>query len=314
MKCNFSWGGTPLIYYFGLFGDICVPIYCFTAGYAQIILQRKSSSQKEYIHGNLRRLVHLAVNCWVILTLYLLVRAALGQTLNFKEVALNALFLRNSYNGAWWFIFTYGVLTLAAPLLKKMIDKHGTFTAILMAVFYVTGFWVKFKFTLPQDNVILQRLLYQYGNLAFSVPAYWVGMLFAKNAIYGRITKIFDKLSSVALQRMVLGIAMAAMLVGHGIVQTVAVSPVTGIITLCIFHLWMRTCKDTGCISRSFLFFGKHSTNVWLVHMFVMDFLLRDGMFVGKYPLVILGLVLGLSVGVSYVIGFIIYAIGNMKR
>ena len=26
-------GGTPLIYYFALFGDICVAIYCFVSGY-----------------------------------------------------------------------------------------------------------------------------------------------------------------------------------------------------------------------------------------------------------------------------------------
>lgn len=24
----------PLLYYIGLFGDICVPIYCFSSGYA----------------------------------------------------------------------------------------------------------------------------------------------------------------------------------------------------------------------------------------------------------------------------------------
>lgn len=27
-------GNTPLIYYFGLFGDICVAVYCFVSGYA----------------------------------------------------------------------------------------------------------------------------------------------------------------------------------------------------------------------------------------------------------------------------------------
>ena len=29
-------GGTPLIYYFALFGDICVAVYCFVSGYAHI--------------------------------------------------------------------------------------------------------------------------------------------------------------------------------------------------------------------------------------------------------------------------------------
>ena len=30
-------GDTPLIYYFGLFGDICVAIYCFVSGYAHYL-------------------------------------------------------------------------------------------------------------------------------------------------------------------------------------------------------------------------------------------------------------------------------------
>lgn len=34
-------GKTPLIYYFGLFGDICVPVYCFISGYAQYLLREK---------------------------------------------------------------------------------------------------------------------------------------------------------------------------------------------------------------------------------------------------------------------------------
>ena len=34
-------GGRPLIYYIGLFGDFCVPIYCFCSGYAQQIMYEK---------------------------------------------------------------------------------------------------------------------------------------------------------------------------------------------------------------------------------------------------------------------------------
>ena len=34
-------GGTPLIYYIGLFGDLCVPIYCICSGYAHYVLMQK---------------------------------------------------------------------------------------------------------------------------------------------------------------------------------------------------------------------------------------------------------------------------------
>lgn len=35
-------GDTPLIYYFGLFGDICVAIYCFVSGYAHYMQSSKT--------------------------------------------------------------------------------------------------------------------------------------------------------------------------------------------------------------------------------------------------------------------------------
>ena len=38
-------GDTPLIYYLGLFGDICVPIYCFCAGYTHYLLQHQDRKQ-----------------------------------------------------------------------------------------------------------------------------------------------------------------------------------------------------------------------------------------------------------------------------
>ena len=31
-------GDVPLIYYLGLFGDCCVPIYCFCSGYAHYLM------------------------------------------------------------------------------------------------------------------------------------------------------------------------------------------------------------------------------------------------------------------------------------
>ena len=37
-------GNTPLIYYLGLFGDICVPVYCFCAGYAHFLMCEKGGS------------------------------------------------------------------------------------------------------------------------------------------------------------------------------------------------------------------------------------------------------------------------------
>ena len=39
--------GTPLIYYLGLFGDICIPVFCFCSRYAQYVLFDRNDSYKQ---------------------------------------------------------------------------------------------------------------------------------------------------------------------------------------------------------------------------------------------------------------------------
>ena len=41
-------GGRPLIYYIGLFGDFCVPIYCFCSGYSPSQDDPKNTNQQNY--------------------------------------------------------------------------------------------------------------------------------------------------------------------------------------------------------------------------------------------------------------------------
>ena len=43
--------GVPLIYYIGLFGDACVPIYCFASGYGLFVVhkkEKKSNCNEEF--------------------------------------------------------------------------------------------------------------------------------------------------------------------------------------------------------------------------------------------------------------------------
>lgn len=53
-------GDTPLIYYFGLFGDICVAIYCFVSGYAHYM-----QSSKTELRHRWKRLLRFLIPFWV---------------------------------------------------------------------------------------------------------------------------------------------------------------------------------------------------------------------------------------------------------
>ena len=51
---------------------------------------------------------------------------------------------------------------------------------------------------------------------------------------------------------------------------------------------------------------GKHSTNIWLIHMFFYLYLFKDFVYVAKYPLAILALMLVICIGCSYIINMLL--------
>lgn len=111
-------GNTPLIYYFGLFGDICVPIYCFTSGYAQYVLSEKE--QGLYRLESLCRLGRFLLHFELIVLVFSVVGVIVGDTSipgSWDDFWGNVLLYGLSYNGAWWFALTYVFLILLAPLL-----------------------------------------------------------------------------------------------------------------------------------------------------------------------------------------------------
>lgn len=58
----------PLVYYLGLFGDICVPIYCFCSGYAHYLLYiRNGASYSKRIPGKILRFL---CNYWIVLVVF----------------------------------------------------------------------------------------------------------------------------------------------------------------------------------------------------------------------------------------------------
>ena len=61
------------------------------------------------------------------------------------------------------------------------------------------------------------------------------------------------------------------------------VAPITGIIVLMCFHLWDKP----EWMEKSFLLLGKHSTNIWLIHMFFYLVLFKNFIFRLKEPALI---------------------------
>ena len=87
-------GDTPLIYYFGLFGDVCVAIYCFVSGYAHYM----QSSETELRH-RWKHLLRFLIPFWVIAAVFSVIGIFTGDSVipgSAKEFLLNCLTIKNS--------------------------------------------------------------------------------------------------------------------------------------------------------------------------------------------------------------------------
>lgn len=137
-------GDTPLVYYFGLFGDICIAIFCFISGYIHYKQLCDGTKGKErYLH-----LLRFFINFWTIVILSVLVGAITknsdipGSGLDFL---MNCLTLKNSYNGAWWYVNTYLLLVILQPLSYRFIKICPIYLVMAFGfVFYVIGYGIRF--------------------------------------------------------------------------------------------------------------------------------------------------------------------------
>lgn len=274
-------GDTPLIYYFGLFGDICVPMYCFVSGYAHYLQTSKKELRQRW-----KRLFRFLIRFWVIATIFSLIGVLIGDTTipgSAKDFILNCLTVKLSYNGAWWYANIYIVLVVAQPLSRKFAERCPAWVVMLLSfVYYIVGYGIRFWEWGTCDSAFLSWMITHIGLLGTSYLPYMVGMLFCKNHV---VTVLRQRLSASKVQNAMMYLftasVFACMIVMHGIVQTLFVAVFTAtatIVLLCICPL-PRQLADLLC------YFGEHSMNIWLVHMFFYLVLFKGFVFYAKYPI-----------------------------
>ncbi len=91
------------------------------------------------------------------------------------------------------------------------------------------------------------------------------------------------------------------MIVLHGIVPTLFVAVFTAVASITLLCL----CPLPRWLTDVLCYFGKHSTNIWLVHMFFYSTLFSGLVFAAKYPVLVFALLLVLSLASSYVINWL---------
>lgn len=298
----------PLVYYLGFLGGICLPFYCFCTGYA-LFVQFSNMELKQYLKKTYFRLIKFLIRFWVICIIFSIVGMIFDKygevPGNIYRFLGNFFLLEHTYNGAWWFASTYTVFILISPLFLKLAKKadsrvlFGLF-AIIFCAYYICNMMELFV-TSPEDYYWKGFLLRKISDLFYVSFFYVIGMLFAKEKIMSRIGQWLDRVAGEKRNVYLFAVVIVITLMACVIELTVSMYFLSIFYFIC-FHLWKKPDK----IEKFFLFWGKHSTNIWLIHMFFYLFIFKDLVFVVKYPVFILIFMLGLSLACSYIVDFII--------
>lgn len=283
-------GSVPLCFYIAQLSDFCVFGFAFCSGYGHMVNYGKAGFYKSRLKGL------LAVLCdyWVILCVFSLISIAAGQPEfmpgNLQKFLLSALLVEIGYNGAWWYLFTYAVLVVFSPVLLKAVEKHHPLTVLFLGfAVYCSAYYVRFR--VVTDN----WLLVKFGPFGMTLFEYLVGAVCYKIGFVTWLRKCWAKLSSMIQWTLTVFFMLAMLYARTKIVPSLFVAPVTGAVIMALFILW----KKPKWFEDVFLFVGKHSTNIWLTHMFFYLVLFRNLVYKAKYPVLIFAFMMAITTAVS---------------
>ena len=305
----------PVVYYFGFFAEICVPLYTICAGYARYLM---CENGKDSFKNNMNRAFKLLQNYWIVLLIF----CALGLIFSNEIIPGNlfdfikSIFLLHSYNGAWWYINTYIILLLIPSVVILLpINKIKNPCVNLILFFGIDAAWYLInKFNIIPDlnkkDSVLSFILVELFNLINVLPYYWLGALLCKYKTIDKIKVLIDKYLPSKFQNIILIVVGILIFIVNSIVHKAVLIFTVASAIFIIFNL----VKKPVFVEKIFLFLGKHSTNIWLTHMFFYAILFVDLVEIAKYPLFILLFMILLCVMISYLIMGIQFFINSIAN
>lgn len=297
---------TPVVYLFGFFAEICVPLYSICVGYAQELLYRSNRSD---FRSRCSRILRLMINYWIILGIFAILGLIFdsdhgmpGSVWDFAK----SIVLLHSYNGAWWYLNTYVLLMLLPPaLLLLPVEKLTLVPGLLVCgsfhvIWYALG---KLGITsvLSFDSPILQFVQKEANNLIGVLAYIWVGGFLCKYDVVARLSMWYEQKVPKPKQKIILFLLVSVVFAVTNVVHKWVIMGGVALVVFLIFNIWPKG-KST---QKVMLFLGKHSTNIWLVHMFFYAYFLKDFVLWCRNPVFMLASLLALSILTSYVVMYI---------
>ena len=298
---------TPVVYWFGFYAEICVSIYAICMGYAQYLLY---INEKTTVRSTWKRILKLMINYWILLAMFSVIgllyssqKTIPGSLTDF----LKSIVLLHSYNGAWWFLNTYIIFLIIPPAVKFFPIKKLSVPSGLVLCLVIQIVWYLINKAgllpvIPEERHITAFILKEAYNLIGVLPAAWAGALFCKGSIVQSLyNQLVVKIESKRIRTIVLGCVWVLVFAGMNLIHKAVFTLIFAIMSFLIFNLWEKGINT----KRVWLFLGKHSTNIWLTHMFFYATLFTGLVQTAKLPLLMLVYLLVLCIAISYIELFI---------
>lgn len=291
------WNHKPLVYALSRVAGFCVPIYLFVSGYGHAM---------SHLHGRLsfrhcvQRVFKLYVNFWIIFFLFIPIACWLKPAAYPRGIAvflLNLIGLDFSYNAEWWFLLPYVVLALLSPFLFRAVvhkadtgdTRIGKVPLLLAAAVYLLITTCGKYLPEPFSQHPLVILCLNTFKLLF---VFLAAAAFAFNHWFERL-QAWPRRRRILCLFILLALCLLRMSLGPSFLNAFFVLVCIPLYVLIKRPIWLQ---------RFLLFFGKHSTNMWLCHTFFAYYIWSEWFYGLRYPLLIYLALVAASLGVSMLV------------
>lgn len=284
------WNGAPLPEVLRKVGSMCVSIFVFLGGYGLTVTWTRNHTMH-----NARRAFSLMLNFWLVCLLFIPLSAITNAQVvpgDFSAVLTSVMGLNMNYNGAWWFLLPYVVLTLVSrPLISTIMNGGRAVVAAsviisvlcLLAGYFCSGIVMVGGVMEMLGSFVcnLMQLLLMFVLGVIAVRGDWSGW-FRK-----RVKPLYACLCMMLLLLLKLSIGASGLLNPPFVI---------------LFVLLFTSMNVHGAAGRTLAFLGDYSTNMWLFHYFFFSGVCGAWLFSLRYPLLIFLVLTVLSLLTSIII------------
>ena len=235
----------------GSASKICVSIFMFLSGYGLYYTFTKKGTIQVW-----HRIRNVYKRFWQVFFIFVPIGFLfLSKSFGIGEFLQNLFCLKFSYNHEWWFLGTYIELILFLPIVLLAEKKKLFPYLIVVSAIMLRG--LSHVVAINSGGASLHVY-----NFSYYYPSFFLGLLFCKYALLEKFRAVMAKETVCVVVCIVLtGLSFF-------IRKKWDITEMTILMTPLFIYLFVVFFRLIGKANKVFLFFGKHSMNMWLIHSF----------------------------------------------